>query len=160
MASKAEEKAIDAMLDRGVKISIPERSLFAYFGKKERSFTIRQSYLGTLLEISRVALKLDYDEKAISEAAFTESKQLAKRHSKNMALIAAIAILNSRWGIRLWKRPLANYLFWRLTPQKLVQLSIVVMQMNNISDFINSIRLMSGVRLTAPKNLSPEDNGG
>ncbi len=161
MISETEQKAIDAMLQRGIKVSIPERSLLRFIGKKERHFTVRQSYLGTLYEISRVALKLEYSESKISESAFTESKVLAEKYARNMALICAIAILNSKWGIRLFKGMLARYLLWRLTPQRLAQLSIVVMQMNNISDFINSIRLMSAVRLTAPKgDLSPDDNGG
>lgn len=161
MANATEQKAVDTMLHRGVEVSIPKRSLLRYIGKSERTFIIRQSYLGTLYEISRIALKLEYDEKLIAESAFTESKQLAIRHCKNMALICAIAILNSIWSIRLFSGIFSRYLLWRITPEKLAKLSIVVMQMNNISDFINSIRLMSGVRLTAPKSdLSPAGNGG
>jgi hypothetical protein len=155
-----EAKAVDTLLHRGVRIDIPKRSLLRYVGKKDRSFTIRQSYLGTLFEISRVALRLDYDEKRIADDAFSESKRLVKKHAKGMTLICAIAILNSWWGIRLLAWPLSYYLLWRLTPQRLAQLSLTVMQLNNISDFINSIRLMSGARVTAPKDLSPDDNGG
>lgn len=160
MDQSVETRAIDAMLQRGVKIELPERTLLRYLGKKTQSFTIRQSYLGTLYEISRIALKLDYSEK-ILEVPFTESKQLVVKHVRNMAMIAAIAILNSKWKIRLFSRFLARQLLWSLTPEKLSRLAIVVMQMNNIQDFINSIRLMSAIRLTAPKrDLSPEDNGG
>lgn len=159
MNSATEQKAVDTLLHRGVRVSIPKRSLLRYIGKTDRTFTIRQSYLGTLFEISRVALRLDYDEKLIADNAFAESKQLAKRHVKSMALICAIAILNSKWKIYLLSWPLSRYLLWRLTPQRLAQLSLTVMQLNNISDFINSIRLMSGARMTAPK-LSLVNNGG
>lgn len=156
-----EQKAVDTMLQRGIKVSIPKRSILRYVGKKDRTFTIRQSYLGTLYEISRVALRLDYDEKRIAKNAFGESKALAKKHARDMALICAIAILNSKWRIRLLSWPLSLYLFWRITPELLAKLSLMVMQLNNISDFINSIRLMSAARLSAPKDdLSLVSNGG
>lgn len=160
MDQSVETKAIDTMLQRGVRIDLPERTLLRFFGRKQRSYTISQSYLGTLLEISRLSLTLDYDERKLSEQAIQESKQLAVKHCRTVAAIAAIAILNSKWRIRFFRRSLARYLLWGMTPESLLNLALVVMKMNNIPDFINSIRLMSAVRLTQAKNLSPEDNGG
>jgi len=160
MISDIEQKAIDAMLHRGVKISIPERSFLKYFGKKKRTFTIHQSYLCTLFHISTIAIQLKYSEKQLSESPFEESKQLVAKYAKSMPRIIAIAILGSDFKIRLFSGYLSGYLFRNLTPEKLAQLSLIVMQMNNVSDFINSIRLMSGARISAPKSLSPADNGG
>ncbi len=168
MDQSVETRAIDTLLQRGVEIIIPPsapppryRFINWLSGAKDkgRTFIIRQSYLGTLYEISRVALTLEYNEKRIAEDAFGESKRLVEKHAKSMTLICAMAILNSKDDIQAQSESLSEYLLWHLTPERLAQLSLTIMQMNNISDFINSIRLMSGARITAPK-LSPEDNGG
>lgn len=159
MSNEIENKALDNLLQRGVEIPIPKRSIFRYIGKKERKFILRQSYLGTLFEISKLALKVEYDETQLQADGFRESKILTVEYSKTMALIIAIALLNSKWKIKCFAKLFSYYLFWRLTPSKLAQVAIMVMQMNNYSDFINTIRLTSVLKVATP-NLSPTGNGG
>jgi len=145
-----EIKAIDTLLQNGIIVDI---------GK--RKFTISQSYLGTIFTISHIAITMGIDEEKIKDNPIGESRDIAVSHAKKMARIVAIAILNNKWKIRLFESVLANFLFWKLTPGELRNISETVMTLNNMGDFMNSIRLISGRRMTEPKkNLSPGDSGG
>ena len=156
-----EKGAVDAILDKGIEISIPKRSVLKYFTKaKDRKFTIRQPYLGTLHSIARVSLEIEFSEDLIRGNAIAQSHEHARKDVKKLAKVIAIAICNSRWRIRLFSGILADYLVWRLTPERLLQLSVTVFTLSNTADFINSIRLISGARISQPKNLSPEERGG
>jgi len=155
-----EEKATDILQNKGIKFSIPRKSLFRHL-KKNRELTIRPSYLGTLYEISRLAIKLNFDEKLIENDPFYESRVLIEKHVKSMALIVAIAVLNSQFKIKLFKGILSWYLYWHLTPEMLFSLSLQVVELNNLQDFMSSIRSARGWRITQPKSdLSPTGNGG
>ena len=161
MAKNTEERAADLLLNKAIKFSIPKRSILKHIGKKERKILIYPSYLGTLYEISRIALTLDFEEILIEKDPLYECRVLIKNHVKDMALIVAIAILNSRVKIWLFKRLLSSYLYWHLNPETLLSLSLHVIELNNLQDFMNSIRSARGWRITQPKNdLSPTENGG
>lgn len=156
-----EEKTVDVLLNEGIDITIKKRSVLRFIGKKQRAFRIRQSYLGTVYAISKIAISMDFDETLIQKDPFFESKVLAEKHIKAMALVIAIAILNSKLKIRLFKNILASYLLWHLTPEELSKLVMFIAELNNYSDFMSSIRSVRGWRITQPKSeLSPQDNGG
>jgi hypothetical protein len=159
--SNAEKKAADTLLHTGAEIKIYKRSVLRFIGKKERTITIHQSFLGTLYEISRLALQMNFDESKVQSDPWYESKVLAEKHARTVSTVLAIAILNSKWKIRLFKKLLANYLYWHLTPENLFKIVIVVSELNNVADFINSIRSVRGWRITQPKSeMSPTGNGG
>jgi len=156
-----EQKAVNTLLSQGVKFEIDAKGLVRIF-KKKHSFMLRQAYLGTLLMLSKYYLKVGFDEKKLVDDPLGVSRLEITKSAKTLAMIAAIGILNNKTKIRLFARPFAKWLLWRLTPNKLYELSMTIVVLNNTGDFINSIRLMSALRVTAPKeeNLSPADQGG
>ena len=161
MEHKTEKRAVEILLNEGVKFEIDARGLVRIF-KKKHKFHLRQAYLGTLLLLSKYYLKVGFDEQKITDDPLGASRLEITKSAKTLAMISAIGMLNSKWKVRLFARPLAKWLLWRLTPQKLYELSMTIVVLNNTGDFMNSIRLMSALRITAPKetNLSPADQGG
>lgn len=156
---KTEARAIDTLLDKGVTFQIPTRGLLRYI-KPNHTFKLQQAYLGTLFLLSRYYLQTGLSEERLAESPLTESREIVGRSAKNMAKIAAIGILNSKWRIRLFGGLFANFLLWRITPKTLYELSMTIVMLNNTGDFLNSIRLLSGMQMTKPKERSPADNGG
>jgi len=156
---ETEKKAVDTLLDSPRQFKVEKRSILRFIGKKERIFFIRQSTLGTLYHISRLSINLNFDESKIQKDPFFESKVLIEQHIKAISLIVAISVLNSRWKIYFLKNLLALYFRWRLTPSTLFALLVQIDEYNNVKDFMNSIRLARGWRITMP-NLSPEVSGG
>lgn len=69
-----------------------------------------------------------------------ESKRMVFKNAYLSAQIIAIAILNREWKIKLLTPLFAKYLLWHLTPQTILKLSVIVLTIGNIGDFINAIR--------------------
>jgi len=154
----AEKSELDVMIDKGVEFKIPKRSIFRFLGKKERTFTINQPYLGTLDLLSAEFIKIDFDEERLKNDGLSESKLLASRSCKVLANILAISVLNSKIKIRLFKWILSNYFLWRVTPKKMLDLSLVINYMMNLEGFINSIRLNAVNRTASPTLIEMTQN--
>jgi hypothetical protein len=151
-SKKAEQSELDLLLEKGMVFKVPKRSILRYFSKeKERLFTIKHLYAGTLDRLSNEAIKIDYNLESIKAQPILEGKRLAARHTRTVARIVAIAVLNGRWKIKLFTRPLLRYFCWRLTSKKLKELASIIVMMGNYEDFISSIILMSATRTTVPK---------
>lgn len=149
------------LLQKGVELQI---------GKK--TFIIRQSFLSTLYKLSSLFLSIPVDEEKLSSEGWLEESKSMYQYAPTLAKIVAVAIINRgmsaypgsiRWAItrlRIWW--LSKYIMNNITPDVLANASnLIIYKMNNLVDFMISIRLMSGVRITAPKkDLSPADNGG
>jgi hypothetical protein len=151
---KAEQHEADVLINRGIQFTVPKRSILRHFSrKKQRTFTIQQPYLGTLDVLSRVFLSIGFDETMLAENALAGAKRITAESARKCALAVAISVLNSKWKIRLFARLMAGYFLWRIQPSKLVQLAIYINQINNLGDFISSIRLMSATRTTAPHRI-------
>lgn len=148
---KAEKAEGDVLIDRGVAFTVPKRSILKWFSPKERSFTIHQPYLGTLDIISRIFLEIEIDENLLQENTLPETRKLIVQSARKCALIVAVSVLNSRWKIKYLSKMLSRYFLWRIQPDKLLKLAIYINQINNLGDFISSIRLMSMIRTTAPR---------
>lgn len=149
---EAERFEADLLLDKGVKFDVEKKSFLRHFSKKKnRTFTIKQPYLGTLDHLSALFLEMKINEMDIEADPNGESKRLVNRSSKSCARVVAVAVLNSKWGIRLFTNIYAAYFMWRVTPKKMWQLAVITNQMCNLGDFTNSIRLMSGARTMKPK---------
>ena len=150
---ETEKKALNTLLQKGMKFSVPKHGLLRLLSKKkEREFTIVQPFLGTLDMLSEIFLQIEFDEKKIQENPLSESKYLLK-YSGKLAQIVAIAVCNSNTKFRIRGKKLTRYFLWHLTPEKMLQIVLIISSMNNTMDFINSIRLMSVVRTTIPKAL-------
>lgn len=154
---QAEINEAAILIDKGVKFSVPKRSILKFFSKqKERTFYIKQPYLGTLDLVSELFLSINLDEQKLQDNPLTASKEIVKTSAQKCAKVVAISVLNSKIMIKLFSGLLASYFLWRIKPSTLIKLAYIINQMNNYGDFINSIRLMSAIRTTAPQNLIEE----
>ena len=161
-AQKAEASELDALLERGMRFTVPKKSILRFVGGRERGFYIHQPYLGTLYHLSREFLAMELDEERLAQNPLGEAKSVVQKSARRCARIVAIAILNNRLGIRFLTRPMAWYLLWRINPAKLFQITMLINQINNYADFINSIRYLSiQNRTTSPalmeKKREPQD---
>lgn len=147
---RAEKQELDTLIERGMTFTVPVRSILRYLGKTERSFIIRQPYLGTLDYLSREFIDMDFSEEKLQGNAMGESKRLIAHNARRCARVIAIAILNSKWRIKLLAPLLASYLLWRITPDKLFKLTLLINTISNVADFTNSIRFLSVTRTTSP----------
>lgn len=140
------------LLEKGLTFTTPIRSLLRYVSKNgQRTWLLKQPYLGTLDYLSAEYIDMDLSEARIKEEALPEARRLVHHNARRMARIVAIAWLNDRWGIKLLTGVVSTYLRWRLTPQTLYQLALIIQELSNHMDFINSIRLMAvATRTTTP----------
>ncbi len=146
------EKVANLLLERGVRFKLPAPFFLRLLGLHK--LTIRPFKVGTLLEISRLVVKHKLD-KALLE---TDSEFLLKT-LRPISECMALAILNSKWKIKLFKKPLARYLL-AVSTNELIEMFTVVLRLNRVSDFTNITKFFSlqAVSLLAP-NLGQERNG-
>ncbi len=148
-----EREELDLMVDKGVKFTVKKRSILRLIGSPEREFTIYQPYLGTLDLLSHEFIKIEFDEEKLQADGLSESKRLGSKAAKVLADILAIAVLSDKWKIKLFKKALSSYFFWRVTPSKMLELSMIINIMMNLEGFINSIRLNAIHRTATPPKL-------
>ncbi|MVM35259.1 hypothetical protein GO755_34880 [Spirosoma sp. HMF4905] len=146
----AEQAELNALIEKGAFFTTPKQSLLRFWGSEERRFTIKPFFLGTIDRLGAEFFDMGFSEAAIDADPFGESKRLASQNAKRCARVVAIAILNRKWPIKFLTPFLANYLLWRVTPNKLWQLTLIINQMMNLGDFTNSIRYLQVTRTTAP----------
>lgn len=172
---KAERNELNVLINKGLNFNV-ERKVFkrqkgflGYFKKKIEetetlTFTIKEPTLATLDRLSAEQINLSIDESLmVSDNAVSESKKIANKHSKLCAKIIAIAVLGQdyliceQYGSSFKYRnddkklnELTELFFMNIKPSVLLQLYILVNTISNLSDFINSIRLMSASRTTMP----------
>lgn len=139
---KAEIQATNTLLHEGIKF---KAGVFRW--------TIKQSYLGTLLHISKVYAELLYDEERLKDSPVSGGYALVPENAKRMARIIAIAVLNSKWKIMLFAPILTAYFLWNVKPDKLLSLISVLLVLNNVADFTHSIRLIHALRMMKPKEI-------
>jgi len=148
-----EREELDLMVDKGVKFTVKKRSILRLIGSPEREFTIYQPYLGTLDLLSHEFLKIEFDEEKLRTDGLSESKRLGSKAAKVLADILAIAVLSDKWKIKLFKSFLSQYFLWRVTPSKMLELSMIINIMMNLEGFINSIRLNAVNKTASPPKL-------
>lgn len=157
---QAEAAELDGLIEKGLSFTVPRRSIWRRFGKPERTFVIQQPYLGTLDRLSVEFLKMGFDQTALEADPMNEARRLTAENANRCARIVAIAVLNSRWKIKWLTGLLAYYLRWRITPQKMLNLTMLINQISNVADFINSIRFLSATpRTTAPNRIEKKAGG-
>jgi len=150
-AIRAEKAELDTLIEQGMTFEVPKRSLLRFIGKSKRTFLISQPYLGTLDRLSAEFIQMSFSEDKLKADPIGESKRLMHQNARRCAKVVAIAILNSSWKIRLLSGLLARYLLWRITPQQLFNLTMIINRISNMADFTNSIRFLSiSNRTTAP----------
>lgn len=140
-----EQDAAKMLLNEGIEVKI---------GK--RTYKIKEISLGMLDAISALRLQMDIDENSMEKDPIAENNRSIHANAKLAAQVVAIGVLG--WGSlkrRLLKRILARRLYERLTPATLFESVVAIIKLSNAADFTNSIRLMSGMKITAP---NPDPN--
>ena len=179
---KTEKDELNLLINKGLSFKV-ERKIFkrqkgflGYFKKpiqeiETLEFTIKEPTLSTLDRMSSEQINLSIDENLMnSDNAISESKKLINKHSKTCAKIIALAVLGQDYLIceqfgNSFKHKnddkklneLTELFFMNIKPSMLYQLYILVNTISNLSDFINSIRLMSANRTTMPIRIEQED---
>lgn len=159
MENDTEVKAIDTLLERGIFFEVENVGIFRLIKKKVR-FNIGQPTLGTLLMLSHIEKNFTLDHSRLNENPINESFKVVVDNVRNVTLFVATAILARRWRVKVFRGMLARYLMWRMKPTDLYSIADILITLSNTGNFCASIRLMQGVRITQPKNLSPENQGG
>lgn len=141
-AAEAREQQI--LLDKGITFKA---------GKKE--YLIEQPYLGTLDYLAAELLRFELDRDKLSSdkpmEVFEEQKRMVAPNARRCARIVAIAVLNSKWKIKLLTWYYAQKFLWSIKPSDLMKLTSIILKASNLSDFSASIALLSVNRTTAPQ---------
>lgn len=169
-----ERQEIDVIIGRGVSFDVEQtfyrkpagiKGLFKKAVKVTEvvKYTIKEPTLAVLDQISAEQIDLVIDEKFISESGINEANKLTAKHTKRMARIVALAVLGEDYFKPVQRGPSFSYekdesklkeltdkLFLSVKPSKLFQLTLLINTMENLSDFTNSIRLMSANRTMMP----------
>ena len=164
LQNKLESNIAGLLNNEGKTFTIPKKSFLRFFSsKKERTFALRYSVLGVLDLLTGQYLKLQFDREKLKSNPISESNTVVSVNNDRVAKIVAIAWLNDLcylpilpivFGFTNW--PLiwivSRYFKMRLNSSKLFEIMIMVREMMNTEDFINSIVLMTGIqRTTEPK---------
>lgn len=146
----------------------PKPGIMGYFRKErvteKRTFHIAEPTLSTLDRLSAVWLDMEIDETRLNDADYlATAKKLANKEARKLAKVVAIAVLGEdyydcedRGGYFAHKpnetrlKRLTSLFFHALTPSELMTLAILITNVSNLGDFINSMRLMSATRTSDP----------
>lgn len=171
----AEKRELDILMDKGFVIEI-ERPIFTrtpgvigYFKKPTKSiekleFTIKDPTLSTLDRIASVQIELEMNEDAFqTDQGLAEVYLNVKANGRKMAKILAYAVLgqdyvitkingsNTRYEYDEKKlQELTDLFLHTINPQALLKYVLKIINLSNLGDFTNSIRLMSAARTTMP----------
>ena len=192
-----EEKAIEALLELGVKFSVPlkikpykEPKLHRWARTRlpflklsvrdrrvpadwnvstlevpnvetmqmetvyQRNFHIKPLYLGTIDYLRKLYIQIEFDEGKIQEKPAEESQRLFK-YIDTMARIVAVALLNRPEVVNPMGckevQELVPFLRNHLTVPRLKKLCATIQIMMDSEGFTNSIRSLSVLGLTRPK---------
>lgn len=158
MSDQRELRATESLLDRGIKFQISAPWWLRLFGKKTVRVIVRQPRLGVLYRISNLFLKMDVDVETLATMDMKEGFAALNSKVKIMCEIAAVSMLGYYTG-KWFRKPVARYLFCNCRPDELYALFYAVIMFSGVKDFLNTIRLISVLRMTEPKNLSPDEKG-
>lgn len=175
-ALEKEKLELNTLINRGVSFEVDDlevkhkKYLWGLIRRKSivqvvRKYTIKEPTLATLDRLSAEWIELAIDEELMkADDSMEQSRKMIAKHSRRCARIIAIAVL----GTDLWvpsstSGRIVRYeedtirleemtdLFARnIKPSQLFQLYTLISAMSNLGDFLNSIRLMSASRTTAP----------
>lgn len=137
--NRLQEQAANAILKEPIKFRI----------EGVGNFSIKPLKLGTLVSISKQSLKIDKPNEKASILNVLAQAESAIPASK----IIAMAILNSRWKIKLFSGFLAKRILWKLTPAELSALTNAVITQSNATFFFSCISLYGAMRIMEAKDM-------
>lgn len=176
MADKKDQKKqvrqeLGFLLNNGVKVTVEEvryERRWPWRKPEEKRethvFEIQQPTLGVLDLINHYVGYIDIDEDVITKSAnpYPELRRLSKKYVCNVSSAMAVAILGRRSFVKRGGEYRVDYrainrlsamLMENVTPSKLMEMAQALSVMCNLSDFLNSIRLLQ----IAPDRIEPTE---
>lgn len=136
-----------------------------FFRKREeveetKVYTIKEPTLATLDRLSALWLQMAIDETKLNDEDYLRTaKTLANKEAKKLAEVVAVAVMGEDYytvtldGTRTQRkerkadlRALTSLFFHTITPSQLLTLAILISNVSNLGDFVNSMRLMCATR--------------
>lgn len=155
-----QKQAADTLLERGVRFTIPAPFLLRIFGKKTVNLTVYRPKMGTLIYLSKGFVDMEVDATTIEDGDIGQAYELVAKHGNAMSRMMAIAVLNSKWRIRLFAGLLGRWLQWRLDAIKQAELFMLITTLSGVQYFTSTIRYLPGMNMTKRrKDLSPAEKG-
>lgn len=179
-----EQSELRQMINSGVTFDVDvtyrkrKPGLLGFFRKREtvkekKVFRIAEPTLSTLDRLSALWLEMTIDETKLNDADYlSAAKKLAAKEAKKLAEMVAVAVLGEDYydvtdkGGYFMRKPnekrlarLASLFEHTITPSQLLTLAILITNVSNLGDFINSIRLMSATRTSDPMTNLIEQQG-
>ena len=182
-----ERAELNTLINKGVTFEVKDTEfevkrrffgLFRQYKSKDivRTFKIEEMTLATLDRIAAESVEIAIDEEKLRSAGIDSIKMartIAHKHSTRCARIIAIAVLgedlfiakpgkggNTRWIEDTKKLDDLTSMFRRkIKPSILYKLYVLVNAMENLGDFMNSIRLILLERTTMPIRIEENKKG-
>lgn len=177
-ALELEQSELRLMIQEGVTFDVDvtyyrrKPGFCGYFSKREkvtekRVFKIEEPTLNTLDRLSALWLQMEIDETRLQEADYLNAaKKMANKEAKRLAEVVATAVLGEDYYTAIDKdgyfkrtenkqelKRLTSLFLHTVKPSELFTLAVLITNVSNLGDFINSIRLMSATRTSDPTHL-------
>lgn len=177
-ALEQEQNELRLMIEEGVTFDVTLKhkrrkpGFWGLFKRREtvtenRVFKIQEPTLATLDRLSAIWVQLEIDEARLTDEDYLKTaKNVAANGTRKLAEIVAIAVLGEDYYIATDKggyftrkedtkalKRLTDTFFHALKPSELFTLAVLITNVSNLGDFINSIRLMSATRTSDPTHL-------
>ena len=177
-ALEAEQNELRLMIKDGITFDIEvthyrrKPGILGYFRKREkvtekRVFKIEEPTLNTLDRLSALWLQMEIDETRLQEADYLNAaKKMANKEAKRLAEVVATAVLGEDYYTAIDKggyfkrtenkqelKRLTSLFLHTVKPSELFTLAVLITNVSNLGDFINSIRLMGATRTSDPTHL-------
>lgn len=143
MKEQQEQKEAELLINKGFVFNIGKREIH-----------IKPLTFGTITQANKHAVDLKIN--ILSDDNSSVFKEVNKNVGPLMMFIA-VCILHDYWKIKLFSGILSRYLKWKLNPQTALKISLAILQMYDIANFITSIRLIGQTTITNPKETNLVD---
>lgn len=156
--TQGENESIKVLLNDPITFMCPTRWR-RYLGINHSKWTVRYQPFETLVRLGREYAKLFFSEEDVEKFGLEEAKRLTVEQSMCFARIAAIAVAGTMpfEGIVRWL--LTGYFYHRMHPRLAVALCQELNSRGEYQDFILSIGLTRGRRLTEPAPIESDNEG-
>lgn len=152
---QAELLAAETLLENGVSLGIRTPFFLRLLGVKE--LKIYQPTAGTRIRISKLYLEMNISDEDLEETTQEKAEQLLLKHTHTHLQIIALCLFRgkymfqnkilSKWAYKY----LANWLMWRLKPQQISALMVLIMQLSGTADFLTTTRYIRAMKMTGSK---------
>lgn len=179
-----EQTELRKMIGEGVTFDVEithytrKPGFWGFFRRREkitetRAYKIKEPTLATLDRLSLLWLQMEIDETKLGDDDYLRTaRALASKEAAKLAEAVAVAVLGEDYYIATYDgttyrrkedkkalRDLTRLFFHTLKPSELLTLAIIVTNVSNLGDFVNSMRLMSAARTSDPETTRIEQQG-